>query len=79
MLDGQPGYPKINTCVVDARDAADLHLRAMTAAAAKGERFLAASGEKARRLLGWKPRSREESILATAESLIRLGLVNTAR
>jgi len=38
-----------------------------------------ASGEKARRLLGWSPRSREEAIVATAESLIRLGLVNTAR
>jgi len=137
MLDGQAGCPKINTCVVDVRDVADLHLRAMTHPAAKGERFLAASGEslwlteiaqmlkerlgaaanevstrtlpnwfirvvalvnptmrgivphlgvnmnasgeKARRLLGWSPRSREEAIVATAESLIRLGLVNTAR
>lgn len=34
-----------------------------------------ASGEKARRLLGWAPRSREDSIVATAESLIELGLV----
>ena len=137
MIDGQPGCPKVNTCVVDARDVADLHLRAMTNPSAKGERFLAASGEslwlaeiakllkqrlgaaadkvstrilpnwlirilalgnsamkgvvphldvnmnatgeKARRLLGWKPRSREEAIVATAESLIRLGLVNTTR
>jgi dihydroflavonol-4-reductase len=137
MIDGQPGCPKVNTCVVDVRDVADLHLRAMTNPSAKGERFLAASGEslwlveiakllkqrlgaaadkvstrilpnwfirilalgspamkgivphlgvnmnatgeKARRLLGWKPRSREEAIVATAESLIRLGLVNTAR
>ncbi|MDA9491887.1 SDR family oxidoreductase [Bradyrhizobium sp. CCBAU 11361] len=134
VLDGQPGCPKINTCVVDVRDVADLHLRAMTDPAARGERFLAAtgeslwmveiarllkqrlekgaskvstrvlpnwfirvvalfnpamkgivphlgvnmnaSGEKARRLLGWAPRSREEAIIATAESLIRLGLVN---
>ena len=38
-----------------------------------------ATGEKARRLLGWMPRSREEAIVATAESLIRLGLVNTTR
>jgi dihydroflavonol-4-reductase len=37
-----------------------------------------ASNEKARRLLGWNPRSREESILATAESLIHLGLVKKA-
>jgi len=33
------------------------------------------TGEKARRLLGWSPRSSEEAIVATAESLIRLGLV----
>ena len=135
LLDGQPGCPKINTCVVDVRDVADLHLRAMTDPAANGERFLAASGEslwmveiarllnqrlgkgakkvstrvlpnwfirvvalfnpamkgivphlgvnmnasgdKAKRLLGWAPRSREDAIVATAESLIRLGLVNT--
>ncbi|MBI1359002.1 MAG: NAD-dependent epimerase/dehydratase family protein [Alphaproteobacteria bacterium] len=133
MLDGQPGYPKIKTCVVDVRDVADLHIRAMTDPAANGERFLAtsgkslwlaeiaallkdhlgaaashvstrtlpnllvrsmamtnpamkglgpllgcdldASGEKARRLLGWAPRSREDAILASAESLVRLGLV----
>jgi dihydroflavonol-4-reductase len=137
MMDGQPGCPKINTCIVDVRDVADLHLRAMTDPAAKGERFLAASGEslwmieiarllkqrlgkdasqvsahvlpnwfvrivalfnpamkgivphlgvnmnasskKARRLLNWAPRSREEAILAIAESLIRLGLVNSAK
>ncbi len=137
LLDGQPGCPKINTCVVDVRDVADLHLRAMVDPAAKGERFLAASGEslwmveiarllkqhlgkraskistrvlpnwfvravamfnptmkgivphldvnmnasgeKARRLLGWAPRSREEAIIATADSLIRLGLVDTAQ
>jgi nucleoside-diphosphate-sugar epimerase len=34
-----------------------------------------ASGEKARRLLGWEPRSREDAIVATAASLIELGLV----
>jgi len=133
MLEGQPGYPKIKTCVVDVRDVADLHLRAMTDPAAKGERFLAtsgeglwlaeiaellkermgaagervstrvlpnvlvrsmavanpamkglvpllgaqldASGEKAKRLLGWAPRSREDAIVASAESLLQLGLV----
>lgn len=133
MLDGQPGCPKIKTCVVDVRDVADLHLRAMTDPAANGERFLAtsgdslwlaeiakllkermgpaasnvstralpswlirvmaltnpamkglvplldarldASGEKARRLLGWAPRAREDAIVASAESLVRLGLV----
>lgn len=136
MLDGQPGYPKIRTCIVDVRDVADLHLRAMVDPAANGERFLAttghslwmveiakllkermgpaasrvstralpnlviraiamtnpamkglipllgaemdASGEKAQRLLGWKPRSREDAIVASAESLVRLGLVGTA-
>jgi len=34
-----------------------------------------ATNEKARRLLGWTPRSKEESIVATAESLMRLGLL----
>jgi dihydroflavonol-4-reductase len=32
-----------------------------------------ATNEKARRMLGWTPRSSEESIIATAESLARLG------
>lgn len=34
-----------------------------------------ASNEKACRMLGWTPRSNEEGILATAESLLRLGLL----
>ncbi len=34
-----------------------------------------ASNEKARRLIGWSPRSNEDSIVATAESLVRLGLL----
>jgi dihydroflavonol-4-reductase len=134
MLDGQPGNPKLNSCFVDVQDVADLHLRAMTSPAAKGERFLATSGEslwmvqvaellkrrmgkhaekvstrelpnafiraaaltsmamkglvpllgvnlnataeKARRCLGWAPRSPEEAILASAESLVRLGLLS---
>lgn len=137
MMDGQPGCPKINSCFVDVRDVADLHVKAMTHSAAKGERFLAttgesmwmvdvarllrermgtaahkvstrvlpnwvirwiarknpamrglvpllsvnmnSSGDKARRLLGWTPRSREEAIVATAESLIRLDLLNTSK
>jgi dihydroflavonol-4-reductase len=33
------------------------------------------TSEKARRLLGWAPRSTEEAIVATAESLVRLGLL----
>jgi len=34
-----------------------------------------ASNAKAKRVLGWAPRSNEEAILATAESLVRLGLL----
>ncbi len=45
LMDGMPGCPKINSGFVDVRDVADLHLRAMTNPAAKGERFLAISGE----------------------------------
>ncbi len=33
---------------------------------------------KAKRLLGWAPRSNEEAVLATAEGLVRLGLVKDA-
>jgi nucleoside-diphosphate-sugar epimerase len=135
LLNGSvPGYPKLSFGVVDVRDVADLHIRAMKSTAAKGERFLAiaggfitmqeigqvlrdnlgvaankvpkfvlpnwlvkltslidpsiaqivpelghpknASNEKAVRVLGWQPRSREEAILATAESLVRLGLAD---
>ena len=133
---GLPGFPRLTLSLVDARDVADLHLRAMIHPAARGERFLASSGdplsmqeiahllkarlgdagarvptrvlpdwmlrlasmftpsvrqalpelgevrrassEKARRLLGWKPRPNEEAILATAESLLRLGLLRHA-
>lgn len=133
LMDGQPGCPRINSCFVDVRDVADLHLLAMTHPAARGERFLAtsgdsmwmidvarllrarlgedaarvparvlpdwlvrlvalkdpvvrgmvpqlglnmnASGAKARRLLGWTPRPPEQAIMATATSLLDLGLV----
>ncbi len=34
-----------------------------------------ASHEKAKRVLGWTPRSNEEAIVGTGESLVRLGLV----
>jgi nucleoside-diphosphate-sugar epimerase len=34
-----------------------------------------ATSEKAQRLLGWRPRSSEEAIVAAAESLLRLGLL----
>ena len=133
MAGSVPGSPSLSFGVVDVRDVADLHIRAMTHPAAKGERFLAAAGnfmlihdmakvlknrmgeagkkvptrqlpnwlvriaalrdpvvkqilpelgklkngsnEKARRLLGWEPRSNEEAIIAAAESLLRLGLL----
>ena len=38
-----------------------------------------ATSEHAQTLLGWKPRSREDAIVATAESLVKLGLVGTSR
>ena len=38
-----------------------------------------ATNEKARRTLGWAPRSNEESIVATAESLVRLGLLKDSQ
>lgn len=134
MMDGaMPGTPQLYFGAVDVRDVADLHIRAMTHPAAKGERFLAVAGdfltmldiakilrahmgesakrvptrqlpnwmvrlaslrdpaiklilpelgkkknatnEKARRVLDWAPRSNEESIVATAQSLVRLGLL----
>jgi len=36
-----------------------------------------ATSEKARTLLGWSPRAREEAIVATAESLVRLNLLKS--
>lgn len=38
-------------------------------------RWQDATNEKATRVLGWKPRSREDAIVATAESLVKLGVV----
>jgi dihydroflavonol-4-reductase len=35
-----------------------------------------ASNEKARQLLAWSPRSNEEGILATAKSLLQLGVLS---
>jgi nucleoside-diphosphate-sugar epimerase len=136
LMNGAPGCPRLYFGVVDVRDVADLHLRAMTNPAAKGERFIAVSGAimsmldiamvlkarlgdaakkvpkrqlpnwlmrfvalfdptmrpllplldntrhatstKAERVLGWRPRPREEAIVATAESLMKFGIVGTA-
>ncbi len=136
LMDGAiPGCPRLWFGAVDVRDVADLHIRAMTDPAARGERFLAVSGDfmtmlemakalkaglgpaaakvptrelpdfmvrlvalfdpaakqllpelgkrkngsnaKARRLLGWSPLSREESLVATARSMMELGLLKT--
>ena len=132
-----PAMPKISFGLVDVRDVADLHLRAMTDPRAAGERFIAVAGdfmpfkeiaqtlksrlgsaaarvptrelpdwvlrfagvfsaaarqalpelgkhknatsEKARRVLGWAPRSREDALVATAQSLIELGLLKQKR
>lgn len=138
LMDGTiPGCPRLSFGIVDVRDVADMHLRAMTTPAARGERFLAvaddfmtvqeiahvlkarmgeaarrvptrvlpdwmvrlaalldpsiaqivpelgkvksATNEKARRVLGWTPRSNEDALVATAESLVRLGLLRHAR
>ncbi|HVZ17320.1 MAG TPA: aldehyde reductase [Terriglobales bacterium] len=135
LLNGSlPACPDLWFGVVDVRDVADLHLRAMTAPEAKGERFIAtqsgaismleiakvlrarlgervrrvptrklpnfivkfialfniemrdlvpllgkarnATSVKAQRMLGWQPRSWEDAITATAESLLRLGVVD---
>ena len=135
LLNGSlPACPDLWFGVVDVRDVADLHLRAMTAPEAKGERFIATQGgavsmleigkvlrerlgerakhvptrqlpnfivrsialfnveirdlvpllgkvrhatsTKAQRVLGWKPRSWEDAVVATAESLLRLGIVD---
>jgi hypothetical protein len=61
----------------DIRDDADLHIRAMTDAAARGERFLAVTGDLMSMLDTAKvlaPRPNEEAVVATTESLVRLGL-----
>lgn len=133
MTGAMPATPRFYFGVVDVRDVADLHVRAMTSPRAAGERFIAvgdgsvslhdvalilrerlgarasrvpkrempdwlmramalfssdarkelpnlgidrkASNEKARSVLEWKPRSNEDAIVASAESLIELGLV----
>jgi nucleoside-diphosphate-sugar epimerase len=43
LLSGKmPGLPRLGFCIVDVRDVADLHVRAMTAPEAAGQRFIAA-------------------------------------
>lgn len=136
LLEGRPwALPQLMFGVVDVRDVADLHLRAMLDPAAAGERFLAVAGDfmtmqeialalkaglgdearrvptrvlpnwlvraaarfsavarlaatpelgrrknatsaKAQAMLGWQPRPATEALVATGESLFRLGLVS---
>ena len=45
LAGAMPGCPRLYFGVVDVRDVADLHLRAMTNPAAKGERFLGIAGD----------------------------------
>lgn len=134
MKGAMPGIPQLSFGIVDVRDVADLHLRAMTSPAASGQRFLAIAGDvmtmpqmaavlrermgeaasrvptrvlpnwlvriggilspqlrelvpqlgkvksasnaKAREVLGWQPRSNEDAIVATAESLVAFDLLD---
>jgi nucleoside-diphosphate-sugar epimerase len=133
LLSGKvPGLPRLGFNIVDVRDVADLHLRAMTTPEAAGERFIAAgdfawmadlatllrarlgdqaakvptakapdlllrlvalfdrdlksvtpglgrrrefSAAKAERILGWKTRPLEDTVLDCARSLIAAGAV----
>jgi len=52
-----------------------------TAALAVSElgKVKSATHDKAVRMLGWTPRSNEEAILATAESMLKLGLVKSIK
>ena len=45
LMNSMPGCPRLYFGVVDVRDVADLHVRAMTDPAARGERFIASSGD----------------------------------
>ena len=110
ILNGNLEYtPTFTMGVVDVRDVADIHIRAMLDPKANGERFIATSdgvmsfydvaelfkkerpqytaniqtlepigrefykeisNEKAKTILNWKPRSREEALLASVDSLM---------
>jgi nucleoside-diphosphate-sugar epimerase len=127
-----PGIPRLGFNVVDVRDVADLHIRAMTAPEAAGQRFIAAvsyiwmaeiaallraklgadaakiptrkvpdfvlrlasifdkdlrfvtpwlgrkhdhTSAKAQKLLGWRPRPTDETVVDCARSLVKEGLV----
>lgn len=40
--------------------------------------YMQASGKKAKQVLSWQPRTAEEAIVATAESMLNLGLIKSA-
>jgi nucleoside-diphosphate-sugar epimerase len=56
---------------VDVRDVADPHMRAMIDPQAKGERFLAIAGD-------FVSMREIALVVATAESLVRLGLLKSS-
>jgi nucleoside-diphosphate-sugar epimerase len=110
ILNGSMEYtPTFTMGVVDVRDVADIHIKAMLSPDAAGQRFIATadgvmsfydvaelfkkerpeyttnikklepiskefykemSNQKARTILHWNPRSREEALLASADSLM---------
>lgn len=44
LLRGMPGIPRLGYTIVDVRDVADLHVRALTAPEAGGQRYLSVAG-----------------------------------
>lgn len=59
LLDGRlPAVPRIAFGIVDVRDVADLHVRAMTAPEAAGQRFLATAGQMSLRKIAALLRAR---------------------
>lgn len=129
--------PQMNFGIIDVRDVAELHIRAMELPAANGQRFILQAGEtlslhevamilreslgdkaenvptkvlpnwvvrvaslfnatakgilpqlqpkknisneKAKKFFNWTPRTNEEAVVASAESLLRAGLIKTDR
>lgn len=63
---------KIPNAVLKAAAVADPSLRMVASLTGK---YAGTSNQKAKTLLGWEPRSAKEAILATAQSMIDLGIV----
>lgn len=64
---------KIPNAVLKAAAVADPKLRMLASLTGK---YAGTSNQKAKELLGWQPRSAREAIVATAQSMINLGIVN---